>query len=215
MFKKFLPFGVLAAVTAAPALAQDRPLLRPTRDVAVEYRSSGIGQGPGDIVTMRFTRDTRRIRIDGSAGHGYMILDTDAGRMTIVMAERQMYMDRPADPSMMGIFQARNGGFRKTGTDTVAGLSCTTYDATFNERNGQVCLTDDGVLLRAHSIDPGHDSTLEATKVTYGDQAASLFETPAGYQKFEIPKMPGGMPPGMGAPQMGPRGGVPGVPPPR
>jgi hypothetical protein len=194
MRSKFLFLAMLAA-TAAPATADDHPLFRPSRDVAVEYRSAGMTQGsaanPGGPVTMRFASKTSRIRIEGAGGRGYAILDPDAGRMTMVMAEKQMYVERPADPGMIAMFRGTNTAFKKTGTDTVAGVTCTVYEATINERNGQVCLTGDGVLLRARSNDPEHRE-LEATKVTYADQPAALFETPAGYQKLDIPDMTGG-----------------------
>jgi hypothetical protein len=183
---------ILAALAAAaPALADDHPLLRPARDVAVEYRTSGMPPGaaaePGKAVTMRFASKTGRIRIDGPNGRGYAIVDVDAARMTVIMAERSLYMERPADPGMLAMFQATNAAFRKTGTDTIAGVGCTTYDATINDHNGQVCLTGDGVLLRARSDDADRHREFEALKVTYGDQPAALFEVPAGFQKMDIP----------------------------
>lgn len=191
MRPNFLLVALLAA--AAPALAEDRPLIRPSRDVAVEYRSNGMAQGPADsassTVTMRFTGHGGRVRIDGPAGHGYAILDVDAGRMIVVITEKQTYMEQPAPPAMLAMFQAQGAAFSKTGTDTVAGVACTTYNATINDRDGQVCLTSDGVMLRArgHEADRVHE--LEAVKVTYADQPAALFETPAGFKKLDVPDM--------------------------
>jgi hypothetical protein len=196
----------LFAVTA-PARAADAPMIHPSRDVAVEYRSTGAQQGPGSApgaaVTMRFSSKTGRIRIDGASGRGYAILDPGAGQMTMVMEERHMYVERPADPGMIAMFKATNASFKKIGSDTIAGLACTIYDATFNEHSGQVCLTNDGVMLRARSDDPDRQRELEAVSVSYGDQAGDLFEVPAGYQKLEMPNMPPGM-------NMGPHGGGPG-----
>lgn len=187
MRQKLLILVMLAA--AAPALADDHPLLRPGRDVAVEYRSGGTAQGPGTesgrVVTMRFASKNGRVRIDGHDGHGYAIVDIDAARMTLVMEERHVYLEQPADPAMLAMFQATNATFRKTGSDTVAGIACTTYAATIYGRNGQVCLTDDGVLLRARSADADRQRELEAVKVTYAAQPAALFEPPAGFQKMD------------------------------
>ncbi len=185
--RRMLLLPAMLAVAAAPALAEDRPLIRPSRDVTVEYRSSGMRQGQptSHDVTMRFASKSGRIRIDGPNGRGYAILDLDAGRMTVVLEERRMYLERPADPGMTALFQAANTAFTRTGTDTVAGLACTTYDATVSEHRGQVCLTDDGVLLRARSEDPDRHRDLEALNVTYGDQPAALFEAPAGFQKVD------------------------------
>ncbi len=196
----------LLAVTAA-ARADNAPMIHPSRDVAVAYRSSGAQQGPpaaaGAVVTMRFSSKSGRIRIDGASGRGYAILDPGAGKMTMVMQERHMYVERPADPGMVAMFKATNASFRKTGSDTIAGVACTTYDATFNEHSGQVCLTNDGVMLRARSADTDRQRELEAVTVNYADQPADLFEVPAGYQKLEMPNPPPGM-------NMGPPGGQPG-----
>jgi hypothetical protein len=201
----FLIPAILAV--AAPALAQNTPMIRPSRDVAVEYRSSGAPQGPaaapGAVVTMRFTSKSDRIRIDGPGGRGYAILDTDAGVMTMVMQERHVYLQRPADPGMIAMFKATNASFRKTGSDTIAGVGCTTYDATINDHTGQVCLTSDGVMLRARSADTDRSRELEAVAVTYADQPAALFEIPAGFQKLEMPNPPPGM--RVGPPSQEPR----------
>ena len=192
---KLLSLAMLTVVT--PALAEDHPLFRPNRDVAVVYRQSGITQGavaePDRMMTMRFASKSGRIRIDSPNGRGYAILDVDAGRMTMVMVDRRIYLEQPADPGMTAIFQGRNTALRKTGTDTIAGVSCTIYDAHIDNHNGQVCLTDDGVLLRARSEDPDRHRELEAVRVTFTDQPASMFETPAGFQKMDSAAMSRGM----------------------
>jgi hypothetical protein len=207
-------FWILALLAiTGPARADNAPMIHPSRDVAVEYRSGGAEQAPaaesGRVVTMRFSSKTDRIRIDGASGRGFVILDPGAGVMTMVMQEDHMYAERPADPGMIAMFQATSAAFKRTGSDTVAGVACTTYDATFNQHSGQVCLTNDGVMLRARSADADHQHELEAVAVTYADQPADLFAVPAGYQKFDTSKMPHGMnlgpPPGSG-----PRGGYPG-----
>ena len=230
-------FPVLVALIAAsPAPAQDRPKLHPTRDVEVEYRTTGMPRAPtapanpdpnagaGGALTMHFTTKGNRLRIEGMNGRGYAIIDKDAGRMIMVMTERKMYIEMPRDmtgePNVLEGLESANATFKKIGTEVVAGLNCTTYETSTSDHKGKICLTDDGVWLRAASDDPNHRRELEAVKVTYTDQPASLFEPPAGFQKMEMPTMPSGMPPVIGGPQMGPRGmgpggGMPGVPPAR
>ncbi len=193
-------------VLTMPAVADDRPLIRPTRDVVVEYRSVGPAHGstadPGRLVTMRFASKTGRVRLDGPNGRGFAIFDVSAGRMIVVMAEHKIYMEQPADPAMVEMFQAKDSAFTKSGTDTVAGVGCTTYDVMIRDRKGQVCLTDDGVLLRARGDDPDHQRVLEALTVTYEAQPNVLFGVPAGFQKLDPSSMPHGM--------AGPPGGQPG-----
>jgi hypothetical protein len=203
IMRQMLLIPALLAVTT-PALADGAPMIHPSRDVAVEYRSGAMAQGPaGAAVTMRFSSKSGRIRIDGASGRGYAILDPGAGEMTMVMEERRMYVERQADPGMIAMFKATNAAFKKTGSDTIAGVACTIYDATFNDHSGQVCLTGDGVMLRARSADADRQRELEAVTVNYAEQPANLFEVPAGYQKLEMPNMPPGM-------NVGPHGGGPG-----
>jgi hypothetical protein len=191
----------------APARAGDTPMIHPSRDVAVDYRSNGTPQGPaaapGAVVTMRFSSKSGRIRIDSASGRGYAILDPGAGEMTMVMQERHVYVERQADPGMIAMFKATDRSFKKAGSDNIAGVACTIYDATFNEHGGQVCLTSDGVMLRARSDNAAHQRELEAVRVNYADQPTNLFEVPAGFQKLEMPNMP----PGMAPPGAAPRGG--------
>jgi hypothetical protein len=194
-------FVILAAfAVASPARTWAQPLILPLRDVAVEYRSSGMMPGPaGDLantVMVRFTSDLGRLRIDGPYGRFYAILDIDAARLIVVMPEQRVYVDQPADPEMMAVFQATDTEFRRVGADVVAGLPCTAYDAAINDRTGQVCLTDDGVLLRARIAGLDHRPELDALSVTYARQPSRMFEVPAGYRRLNMPNLPFGMNPG-------------------
>ena len=151
--------------------------------MVVAYRSGGradgLASGQGGTVTMRFTGQSRRIRIDSADGRGYVVVDTDANRMTVVNLDHHSFTDQPVDANIMATFQTTNVTYRTAGTDTVAGIPCTNYDVTVDGQAGQRCLTADGVLLRARGA--GHDPSreLEAVKVTYGDQPAFLFDVPA------------------------------------
>ncbi|HEX3991499.1 MAG TPA: hypothetical protein VHX39_10045, partial [Acetobacteraceae bacterium] len=123
-------FMILALLAiAVPARADNAPMIHPSRDVAVEYRSGAAQPGPaaepGRVVTMRFSSKTDRIRIEGASGRGFVILDPGAGVMTMIMQEAHVYAERPADPGMIAMFQATSAAFKKTGSDTVAGVACT------------------------------------------------------------------------------------------
>lgn len=185
---------------AASAAAQEHPLIQPSRDVMVEYHVESKESGPHRTTDVRmfFTNQGTRMRVEGSGQPGYAVMDRGTGRMLVVMPEQRMYMEMPLDPKRMMGFDAKDGKFTRRGTATVAGYSCNIYDAQTERHSGQVCITDDGVMLRARSNDSNEGGNLEATKVVYGSQEASLFMPPAGYQKFEAANMPGmqGMPPG-------------------
>ena len=193
--------GTLCLGMAVPAVAQEHPLTQPSRDVMVEYHVESKEAGPQRPrdVRMYFTDQGNKMRVEGSGQPGYAVMDRGAGRMMVVMPEQRMYMEMPLDPKRMMGFDSKDGTFTRHGTDTVAGYTCNVYDAQTERHSGQVCITDDGVMLRARSNDNNEGGNLEATKVVYGSQQASLFAPPAGYQKFEAASMPHGMqgmPPG-------------------
>lgn len=201
-------FALALSCLALPVRADGTPLLKPSKDVVVEYRASGMAQGPmaGGDGPMRiyFGGQGSRMRIEPPNGQGYMLMDTAAGRMLVVMTAQRMYMELPRAQSMAPILDATNATFKKLGTDTVAGARCTIYETTSDTRKGQVCLTDDGVMLRGQGGDTGSRQAMEAVKITYAPQPAALFEPPAGFTKMDMPDMGGMLPPAMGG-----RAGVP------
>ena len=184
----------LGLAMAAPAAADDHPpVMRPSRDVVVEYHVAGVtaGQHRSDTVRMYFTDHGMKLRIEPVGQPGYSIVDRSAARMVMVMTQQHIYMEVPYDPQRVMAFEGKDTTFTRVGTDTVAGIGCTVYDAKRSDRSGQVCLSDDGLLLRAKSDDPAQaGGGLEATSVTYGPQPASLFAPPPDFQKMDIPAMP-------------------------
>ena len=80
----------------------------------------------------------------------------------------------------------------KTGTDTIAGTKCTQYDASIKDREGQICLTGDGVLPRARGEAHGHHTQmLEALPVIYTPRASAMFDSPPGFQNADADAAPG------------------------
>ena len=186
---------------ATPLRADDRPLLKPARDVMIEYRASGMTgamNGGGGTMKMYFTGQGGRMRIEPPDGQGYMLMDASSGRMMVIMTAQRMYMELPREQSMAPMLDAANATFKKLGTDTVAGMKCTIYETSGKDRRGQVCLTDDGVMLRGQGGDTASRQNMEAVKVTYGAQPAALFEPPAGFTKMDVPNLGGMLPPSMG-----------------
>ena len=131
------------------------------------------------------------LRIDPPNGQGYMLIDPDSSRVTVVMPAQRVYTALPGGGGMVQMPVPGQGSYKKTGTDTIAGLSCTVYDASGTGHDGQVCLTADGVLLRGVTMENGARQTMEAVKVTYAPQPASLFEPPADFMKLDIPAVGG------------------------
>jgi hypothetical protein len=77
---------------------------------------------------------------------------------------------------------------KKVGTDTVAGLSCSIWEAKRagadpTEPAGQVCVTDDGIMLRVGTKEA---PAMLATEVVKGPQHSALFALPAGYTVVDM-----------------------------
>jgi len=188
---------MLAAVVAVvPALAQARPLLLPAQDVTVEYHSTGMVPGPAgeltNTVMVSFASQRQRLRIDGPQGGFYTLVDIDAARMTTVLPGQRIFVDQPMDQVLLALLDADTSDFRAIGRETVAGQPCTAYTAAVNDHHGLVCLTNDGVLLRAMISAPDRRPALEAVSVTYGRQPAALFEVPAGFRRLDLARLPFG-----------------------
>lgn len=189
-----IPTFLSLSIAAAPAFAQDQPVLKPQRDVMVEYRASGSALGPaGDgTMIMYFGGKGARMRIEPPNMQGYMIVEPDAGRATVVMPAQRVFMPLPnGGAGLPPMPVAGKGTYRQTGTDTISGLACTVFKTSGTSHDGQVCLTADGVLLRGVTVENGTPQTMEAIKVTYAPQPASLFEPPAGFLKLDLPAASG------------------------
>lgn len=179
---------------AAPAVAQDKPLMTPTKDVAVTYKT--VGRDAGQTMTISYSADARLMRIDANGMPGYVVVDRDKQRSMMVMPDQKMYMEMNAAhaPPGTGLPDDANANLTKKGTDTVAGIACTVWAAQTPHGPGEACITADGVMLRATGKD---GAGLEATQVSYSAQPAANFAPPAGFQKMDMPAMPpGGAMPG-------------------
>jgi hypothetical protein len=169
--------GALAVSPRAAAPAE-RPLLRPIHDVDVTYT---LDAGGGTIVHERLRWDAaaQELRIDPPTPGLYVIIDFPARRMSTVRTAERVVIDMAAPDNVTGMPDSAAAGAVRRGTDTVAGLPCTEWDLT--DAAGEVaslCLTDDGVLLRARA---GARTLLNAETVRYGPLDAGLFQVPAGY----------------------------------
>jgi hypothetical protein len=195
--------ATFASLATLPAVAQDRPPLFPTRDVAVTYRISGAQAQAGmQQMTIAWMAAQQVSRMDMGA-MGYMVADHRNQRGFMVMPAQRMIMDVPMQQAMQQYGPTASATYRRTGSDTVAGIACNVW--TFEDRgnSGTACVTADGVMLRAQGTSQGQSGTMEATQVAYGAQDAARFARPQGYQAMQIPGMPGGAMPGMPGGQPG------------
>jgi hypothetical protein len=190
--------GVFVCLFAGAALAQDKPPMLPTRDVAVVYRLASPDGKEQHTMKLFATGGGSKLRMESPERPGFMVMDRTNKTLIVVIAERKTYVEGALDPRLAGGFLLNEEmSFTKAGTDTVAGQACTLWDVQAPQgRTAKVCVTDDGVVLRGQSGEDQKTGSIEAVSVTYGPQAPDLFQPPADYQKVDMPRPgPGGAPP--------------------
>jgi hypothetical protein len=193
--------GVAAACAAGPAAGSDRPALRPLRDVDVTY-ALDAGGGASLHERMRWDVESKRLRIEPPTAGLYVIIDFSARRMSTVRLAEQTVIEMMAPDNTAGVPNAAAAAAVRQGSDTVAGLACTEWDMTDAAGEAvRLCLTDDGVLLRARA---NGRTLLSAETVHYGPLDATLFEVPARYRREKMGPQPGS-PQGASAQPAGPQ----------
>lgn len=168
---------------SVPAIADEHPVTRPTRDVDVVYVATVNGQ-PVQQRT-RTAADAAEIRIDTPSPGLYMILNRDAHTMDMVSDGDKGVIQMPYDPARATALPPEGARYRRLGTETVAGLGCTEWATTDNAGHPvAACFTDDGVMLRARA---GDRVLVTAAKVAYGRLDPAIFMVPPGYQRTGAP----------------------------
>ncbi len=196
------------ATTLAPAFAQERPVIHPTRDAMIDYRVEGRTQNGPQTIRMYVTAGGHKTRIEPSGGRTAIIIDRPAGVTVIVMYDRRSYMERPISTTQASGFEVgrQSDQFSRKGSETIAGRRCTLWESG-GQRTSVACITDDGLILRGESqaAGGGERSSLIATNVQVGPVSPEMFNPPAGFDRFAVPNMQGI--PGSGIPGTG----IPGV----
>jgi hypothetical protein len=169
--------GALAAWLCAAADAE-HPLLRPVQDVDVTY-ALDAGGGTTLHERLRWDAAAQQLRIDPPTTGLYVIIDLAARRMRTVRTAERTVIEMAAPDNVTGMPDSAAAAAVRQGTDTVAGLACTEWDMTDAAGEAaRLCLTADGVLLRART---DGRTLLSAETVHYGALDAMLFQVPAGY----------------------------------
>jgi hypothetical protein len=156
------------AVAAVPGLA-DQPRLRPNRDVDVTYRATGAGPLPDGRrldQRVRWLAASQTMRIDPPTAGLYVIVDYAAKRMSVVREATRSVVDMAAPEGVAGMAgNPGEGTYVRRGEDTVAGQA-------------SVCITADGVLLRASTAG---QAQVSAISVQYAPQDPAVFQIPPDY----------------------------------
>ncbi len=204
-------FLVIVATLLRVAAAQVAPQLTPfSGDVQI---SSARGGRATQDMTGKLYVDRGHMRMDMNTGPGggASVITNFATKTTdALMPEQHMYMEFNADQAM-----ARRPGMapsikpftdpsnpcanepgmtcKNLGVEEVNGRSCDHWQIT--DKNGKVSNTWIDQKLHFPIKSVTEDTTWQLTNIKEGEQAASLFEVPPGYQKMDLGQMMQGMRP--------------------
>ena len=148
--------------------------MQPTRDVDITYEMArGLHQ------RMRWDIGLHKLRVDPPSPGLYMVVDLTGHRAFLVQQSAKRVLESPASGMTAG---APPAAATPHGTDTVAGLACTEWQAADNAGNPTLlCVTPDGVMLRART--PQGAVLLQAISVEYAPQDPSIFTIPTDFSR--------------------------------
>jgi hypothetical protein len=184
--KRRLAFAA-ALLTALPCLggaraADPAPVIVPTRDLDVLYQTDQGGQRLEQ--RLRWDARDQLMRVDSPSPGLWMLVEYHGRRIFMVSDPQKSILEMGA---VAGPLPGQPGGatFTRRGTDQVAGVACTQWEATDTQGQATLaCLTDDGVMLRAMR---GRAVLIQAQRVTYGPQDPAIFKLPDGYARIQAP----------------------------
>ncbi len=179
----FRPLLLLAALSfpAAGAAAEETPLVFPRSDVAVTY---AVGGDATLRQTLRVSAARGLQRVDAPGGGMAIITDTIHRTMTVLDERRHVFSVQPASADTADASgHPAPGTYMRLADTTVAGLPCTEW-ATSDPSGHEVtvCLTADGVLLRARA---GGQTLVDAVSVLHETQDPALFAPPRSWPKVD------------------------------
>jgi len=187
--------GVLLPMlfAAGGPAAQDRPLIQPSRDVAVLYRVEGAAATvvPGGIPgALRLSWDAagQRLRAEPEGRSQAMIVDLRAHSAQVVDTTLRTALILPMRDGDLQPLTLDGARLTRRKDATIAGLACTNWAVQSNRGTGTICLTADGVALQADGDIDGRHGTFTALNVTYGSMRDELFRVPVDYMQFSMPK---------------------------
>jgi len=177
----------LCLAWASPGFAE-QPLLRPSRDVDVTYHAAAPQGGKEIEQRVRWLAASQLMRIDPPSPELHVIIDYVARRMSVVRDGTRSVVEMAAPDSIAGVTGGEAAtAFVRHGAATVAGQACTEWQTLDHDAHSAlVCITEDGVLLRAGTAE---QVWVSAVSVQYASQDPAAFRVPADYARHS-PRTP-------------------------
>lgn len=181
--RPFRRSGPLAAALLLWGLAQARaaetPKLFPERDVDITYEARVGDKLVKERVRWRAADRIERIDAVGRLRHPYMLIDHRDHRVDVVDPRTRSVIEEQNEVAGQ-LTELEGATFTPLGEAKIAGFVCREWEAAISSSNKrEVCLTEDGVLLRVRAND---QTLLLATRVRYRKMKESYFDIPPNYQ---------------------------------
>ncbi len=165
----------MVTVLAAASARAQQPALSPTRDVDITYRLAGPEGAPPAEQRVRWDVAGGRQRIDTPTPGLHIIVDSRTHHLASVRDAEKLVLEFGQPP--VGV----SSTYVKRGDALVADLACTIWQLADAATSPEICLTDDGVLLRVQS---GGQVAAEATRVVFGPSNPANFTIPLDYRRI-------------------------------
>ncbi len=178
MTRARLLLALLLMAAASPP--PERPPLAPTREVSVLYRLLALDKPQTEIrITTRPGAQGIVRRID-LPDQSYLLIDHRKHSVDMVVPAEGTVLDVPWATGLGDQFTLNDRmRFTRRHPATVAKQRCTVWDVVQDTQRGQLCITDDGVMLFTEGIDAqGRHIAIEAVSVTYTPAPQADFLTP-------------------------------------
>ena len=179
------------------ALAQTRPTLPPTRDLEVSYRAEGAaaevvpgGRGDGQVRLM-WSTSAQTLRLEADGRPQFLVLNLPKHEAHVIDTGLRSAVLLPVRPRDVDALTLQGATTTRRGEERIAGYGCTVWDVASSRGSGSVCITADGVPLRATGSYDGRQGSFIATSVSLAAQPAERFRVPAGYFSLDLPGLSG------------------------
>ncbi len=174
----------LAAATALPAAAQDRPPFPPQTPFRAEAAM------PQDVTgEVIYSGERARVAMKTPAGPVTSYVDWPGRKVVMALDMQGMRMGMEVELDSVGLPDPEDAEAERLGSDTIAGEDCTVWRMTAKEADGpaEICVTDDGIPLRAMVTHEGKQTrAFEVTRLERGPQEEAGLRPPAGLAVMKL-----------------------------
>jgi hypothetical protein len=193
VIKKIISLNLVAALLVFCVVGCGKPA------VTKEFSADNITKAGGMTHSSKFYFGKDKWRMDSEAlgVKSITIARLDKNVVWILMPQTKMYMEQELkDEELVGKVNKLPGEVerKKVGTEKIDGVLCDKYKIVYKPEGaaGKAVvyqwISKDNIPVKAAAPDGSWSSVYKNIKI--GKQPASLFELPAGYNKFKMPKIP-------------------------